>query len=225
MGKFILGDCMDPEMGLPSYPDKYFDFGVIDPPYGIDFQSSWRTENLRHKKIANDKTPYIEWIAALYPKMKDGSRIVSFYRWDVAHEFIQAFRAAGFTCVGEIVWDKVGHGMGDLSAGLAVQHETAIYCTKGRFEFERRPKSVYRTPKVYAEHMIHPNEKPRWLYEALISDFSRPGDVCVDPFAGSGVSLEVYEAKGFDCVGYEIDPDYYAAATKRMKAGIQKQLF
>jgi len=33
--KFILGDCMHPEYGLPSYPDKYFDLAIVDPPYGI----------------------------------------------------------------------------------------------------------------------------------------------------------------------------------------------
>jgi hypothetical protein len=31
--KFILGDCMDKETGLPSYPDNYL--AIVDPPYGI----------------------------------------------------------------------------------------------------------------------------------------------------------------------------------------------
>jgi DNA modification methylase len=35
MGKFILGDCMDLETGLPSYPDKFFDLAIVDPPYGL----------------------------------------------------------------------------------------------------------------------------------------------------------------------------------------------
>jgi site-specific DNA-methyltransferase (adenine-specific) len=35
MGKFILGDCMDLETGLPSYPDGFFDLAIVDPPYGI----------------------------------------------------------------------------------------------------------------------------------------------------------------------------------------------
>jgi DNA modification methylase len=35
MGKFILGDCMDLETGLPSYPDNFFDLAIVDPPYGI----------------------------------------------------------------------------------------------------------------------------------------------------------------------------------------------
>jgi DNA modification methylase len=39
--KFILGDCMDKETGLPSYPDNYFGLAIVDPPYGIgvDVQS------------------------------------------------------------------------------------------------------------------------------------------------------------------------------------------
>lgn len=37
--KFILGDCMNPENGLPSYPDKFFDLAIVDPPYGIGVDS------------------------------------------------------------------------------------------------------------------------------------------------------------------------------------------
>ena len=37
--KFINGDCMHPEYGLPSYPDKFFDLAVVDPPYGAHFSS------------------------------------------------------------------------------------------------------------------------------------------------------------------------------------------
>lgn len=33
MSKFILGDCMDPETGIPSYPDDHFDLAIVDPPY------------------------------------------------------------------------------------------------------------------------------------------------------------------------------------------------
>ena len=225
--KFILGDCMDPEMGLPSYPDNFFDLAIVDPPYGIDYQSAWRSDNSRrHKKIANDKRPFTEWIEPLFHKMNQGGRVICFYRWDVAHEFISAFREAGFNVVHELIWDKVVNGMNDLKACPAPQHESAIYCTKGRFEFKStRPKSIYRTPRVYADTMVHPNEKPEWLYRKLTEDFGTGLDTCVDLFAGSANSLRVWDSMGLDYVGYEIDPDYYAAAIKRMKAGIQKSMF
>jgi DNA modification methylase len=224
--KFILGDCMDTDNGLPSYPDNYFGFGAIDPPYGIDFQSSWRTESLRFKKIANDKKPFTDFLPVLFDKMKDGGRIVLFYRWDVANDFQVAAAAAGFNVVSELIWDKVIHGMGDLKACPGPQHESAIYLTKGRFEFNgKRPKSIYRKTRVVSSDQIHPNEKPVELYKAIIRDFSTPGDICVDLFVGSGNSLRAYEEIGLTYKAWELDPDYYAAAKNRMAKGIQADLF
>lgn len=222
---FLNADCMDLEVGIPSYPDNYFDLAIVDPPYGIDFQSSWRTENKRLKKIANDKQPFLPWIAALYPKMKDGGRLFIFYRWDVANVFIEEAKQVGFTPVWDMVWDKVVHGMGDLKACPGPNHEPFFYFTKGRYEFiGNRPTTVYRTPRVHAEAMIHPNEKPVPLYEALMRDFSSPGERKIDPFVGSGNSLQACERYGLEYVGYEVDADYYNAAQNRMAKGIQMSL-
>ena len=40
MGKFILGDCMNKENGLPSFPNNHFDLAIVDPPYGLKKDSS-----------------------------------------------------------------------------------------------------------------------------------------------------------------------------------------
>jgi site-specific DNA-methyltransferase (adenine-specific) len=223
--KIYNADCMDPEIGLPSFSDNHFDLAIVDPPYGIDFQSSRRTENQRHKKIANDKEPFLPWIKALYPKMKDGGRLFIFYRWDVMSAFLNEAKAAGFTPVWDMVWDKVIHGMGDLKAAPGPRHEPFMYFTKGRYEFKgNRPTTVYRTPRVPAEQMIHPNEKPVRLYEALIRDFASPGEKMVDPFLGSAASFDAAQKMGLDFRGYELDTDYYNAAKNRMAKGIQMQL-
>jgi DNA modification methylase len=225
-GKFILGDCMDTENGIPSYPDNHFDLAIVDPPYGVDFQSSRRIESQRFKKIKNDKQPFIEFITPLKRKLKDGGRAIIFYRWDVAQIFINECKRVGFELVSEIIWDKVIHGMGDLKACIGPQHESAVYITKGRYEFKsKRPKSIYRHVRVLTNSQIHPNEKPINLYKAFLRDFATPGDIILDPFVGSGNSLIACESMGFNYVGYEIDPDYYAAAKNRMSKGIQQLIF
>jgi site-specific DNA-methyltransferase (adenine-specific) len=221
--KFILGDCMDKKTGLPSLPDNSANLFLTDPPFGIDYQSARRTDSLkRHKKIKNDKTPYTVWVNEAYRILKPGGRIVTFYRWDVAYEFIFSLKAAGFDVIWELIWDKVIHGMGDLRAGIAPQHESMIYATKGRYEFPNsRPKSIYRCKRTNANDMIHPNEKPITLFRALLKDFAETGDIVIDPFGGSASSLIACEQMGFDYIGWELDPDYYEAAQKRMSKGIQ----
>lgn len=51
--KFILGDCMNPENGLPSYPDNYFDLAIVDPPYGI--REDGRNAKLRGSTKADER--------------------------------------------------------------------------------------------------------------------------------------------------------------------------
>ncbi|CAH1002619.1 hypothetical protein LEM8419_03491 [Neolewinella maritima] len=222
---FLNADCMDPEVGLPSLPSDSVDIMPVDPPYGIDFQSAWRTESQRFKKIANDKTPFTVWLKEAYRVLKPGGRLFIFYRWDVAKAFQDAAQEAGFTVVYEMVWDKGNHGLGDLKACPAPKHEMFLYCTKGRYEFEgKRPTSIIKAMRVSGPEMIHPNEKPELLYKALYRSFSAGVPVVVDPFAGSAASLRAAESMGFNYVGYELDPDYYAAAQARMAKGIQMQL-
>lgn len=222
----INGDCLDAENGIPSLPDNYYDIAIVDPPYGIDFQSSWRIESQRHKKIANDKEPFVDWLAPLYPKMKEGGRLFIFYRWDVMEKFIFAAREAGFKPIWDMVWDKVIHGMGDLKAAPGPRHEPFMYFTKGRYEFKgNRPVTVYKTPRVAAEKMIHPNEKPVLLYEALIRDFASRGERMIDPFVGSAASAEAAARMKLEFKGWEIDSDYYLKADNRMKSGIQSSMF
>ena len=159
--KFILGDCMDKETGLPSLPSNTVDLIPADPPYGIDFQSSRRIESQRFKKIKNDKEPFTEWIAEAYRVLKPGGRLFIFYRWDVAAAFQAAARSAGFDLVYEMVWDKGHHGMGDLKSCPGTRHEMILYCTKGRYEFEgKRPVSLIKAMRISGDQMNHPNEKP-----------------------------------------------------------------
>lgn len=53
--------------------DNSLDCVITDPPYGIDFQSAWRSDKTLWKpKIANDETPYIEWIKPIFNKIRGG---------------------------------------------------------------------------------------------------------------------------------------------------------
>jgi site-specific DNA-methyltransferase (adenine-specific) len=72
---------------------------------------------------------------------------------------------------------------------------------------------------------IHPTQKPIVLYKWLAENYANPGDIILDTHVGSASSLIAYESLGFNYVGYELDPDYYAAAKNRMSKGIQKDIF
>ena len=70
----------------------------------------------------------------------------------------------------------------------------------------------------------HPTQKPVRLYRWLLENYAKPGQLILDTHVGSASSLIACESMGFDYVGFEIDPDYYAAAKNRMSKGIQAVL-
>ena len=72
----------------------------------------------------------------------------------------------------------------------------------------------YRTAK-----QIHPTQKPLSLMRDLLGDFSDPGELVCDPFAGSGTTAVACKELGRRFVGWEIDPSYHALACARVLAG------
>lgn len=59
---------------------------------------------------------------------------------------------------------------------------------------------------------IHPTQKPIALLERLINIFTDPGDVVIDPVAGSGSTLIAATNTGRRGFGFEIKKDFYAKA-------------
>lgn len=59
---------------------------------------------------------------------------------------------------------------------------------------------------------IHPTQKPVKLLERLIEIFTDPGDVVIDPVAGSGTTLIAAENLGRKAYGFEIKKDFYKSA-------------
>ena len=63
---------------------------------------------------------------------------------------------------------------------------------------------------------IHPTQKPIALYKWLLSNYAKPGDKILDTHVGSASSLIACHQAGFQYWGFELDPDYYKAATERL---------
>ncbi len=71
-------------------------------------------------------------------------------------------------------------------------------------------------PRAESRPGRHPTKKPPWLMEALIRDFTDPGDLVFDPTAGEGTTGEACIKLGRRFIGCEIDPKYHAAGLARL---------
>src|SRR5690606_26302376 len=62
----------------------------------------------------------------------------------------------------------------------------------------------------------HPTQKPEALLHRVIMAATKPGDVVLDPFFGSGTTGAVAKRLGRRWIGLERDPRYIAAARERL---------
>jgi site-specific DNA-methyltransferase (adenine-specific) len=77
-----------------------------------------------------------------------------------------------------------------------------------------------------AEPRIHPTQKPVKLYEWILANYAKEGDIILDTHAGSGSCLIAAHRMGLNYIGYEIDDVYYGAAQERIEAEkMQLRLF
>ncbi|WP_208319515.1 DNA-methyltransferase [Intestinimonas butyriciproducens] len=189
---------------------------ITDPPYGINYVSPTGA------RIQNDAAPFIWFLYDAFRVLKPGSSgrgtLVCFTRWDVQQVFIDAIRLAGFVVKSEVIWDKMQHGMGDLKSQFAPSHENIIFAVKGKFSFPgHRPKDLITHRKLPGSQMIHPTEKPVPLLADLITAVTKPGDLILDPFAGSGSTLVAAKKTGRRFTGIELDNVHYVNAQRRIE--------
>lgn len=79
------------------------------------------------------------------------------------------------------------------------------------FEWRRDNSKIY--PK------IHPAQKPVNLLKRLIEIFTDPGDVVIDPCAGSGTTARAALECGRNFYGFEISKEFYRRAVQEMIGG------
>ena len=70
------------------------------------------------------------------------------------------------------------------------------------------------------QQMVHPTEKPVGLLSNLISSVTKPGDLILDPFAGSGSTLVAAKKTGRRFIGVELDDEYFAIAQRRIEEAV-----
>ena len=71
----------------------------------------------------------------------------------------------------------------------------------------------------------HPTQKGRQLLETLIRIFTDPGDIVIDPTAGSGVSLLAAANLGRKAYGFEIKKDFFKESTEKVLPFVHRTLF
>jgi site-specific DNA-methyltransferase (adenine-specific) len=208
----IQGDCIEV---LKSLPDRSVDFVLTDPPYLVRYKDrSGRT-------VKNDCGKHPESVlgafAELYRVMKPNSLCVSFYGWNRVDAFFRSWKDAGLTPVAHIVFRKK---YASARRFVAYEHEAAYLLAKGRPDMPADPISDV-LPWHYSGNRWHPTEKSVETLKPIVEVFTKPGDVVLDPFAGSGSSLVTAALLDRQYIGIELEAKYCAHAQRRL-AGVSR---
>jgi site-specific DNA-methyltransferase (adenine-specific) len=201
----LNADCIK---ALPMLPDNSVNFILTDPPYITRYKSR------DGQTVHNDDND--AWLkpafAQMFRVLASDSFCVSFYGWPQAARFMSAYRAAGFRIVGHLMFPK---RYASSTRFVQYRHESAHLLAKGNPRAPEKP-----IPDViawqYTGNHYHPTQKPLAALTPIIDSFSRPGDVVLDPFAGSGSTLLAAKKLGRSFIGIELVGRYCNLARQRL---------
>ena len=80
------------------------------------------------------------------------------------------------------------------------------------------PTTVWEVPSSEVETDAHPTSKPCKLFALPMRMHTEPGDLCYEPFSGSGSQLVAAQQLGRRCYAIETSPPFVAVALERMAA-------
>ncbi len=136
----------------------------------------------------------------------------------------KAFRDAGGKWSTFIIWAKNTFTMG--RSDYQRQYEPILYgWPEGGTRHwcgDRDQGDVWQIKKPH-KNDLHPTMKPVELVERAIRNSSKPGDVVLDPFGGSGTTLIAAEKSGRMARLMELDPKYVDVIVRRWESFTGKQ--
>ena len=200
-----------------------------DPPYNVDYANTAK-DKLRgtNRPILNDNLGdgFQDFLlAAFKPALARCNGAVYVAMSSSELDTLQsAFRAAGGKWSTFIIWAKNTFTLG--RSDYQRQYEPILYgWPEGATRHwcgDRDQGDVWHFNKPRVND-LHPTMKPVELVERAIRNSSRPGDVVLDPFGGSGTTLIAAEKSGRQARLIELDPKYVDTIVRRWQdyAGAQ----
>jgi DNA modification methylase len=144
----------------------------------------------------------------------------------------------GFWILNDVTWHKTNPMPNFLGTRFTNATETLIWCSKGeqrkkyafnhkmmkRYNGGKQMTSVWQIGLCVGDERLkgadgkkaHSTQKPEELLKRVILSTTKPGDIVLDPFFGSGTTGAVAKKLKRQFIGIEKDPEYVALAKKRI---------
>lgn len=180
------------------------------------------------------------WLAEAHRVLKDDGTIWVIGSYHNIFRVGAAVQDLGYWILNDIVWRKSNPMPNFKGTRFTNAHETLIWASKGE---KARYTFNYRSMKTLNDELqmrsdwefpicgggerlkrdgvkVHPTQKPEALLYRVLLACTKPGDVVLDPFFGTGTTGAVAKRLGRHWIGIEREADYCAAACQRIEAAL-----
>jgi DNA modification methylase len=196
-----------------------------DPPYNVALgDHGGQQRGAKKRRIQNDAMPPEQWAAFIAG-------------W--SRNLVTNVDGAIYCCMSTKEWASVSLALAEAGGHWS---DTIIWkkdrFTLGRADYQRQYEPIWFGWRESAKHHwcgdrdqgdvweiarpseseAHPTMKPLALVEKAIINSSKPGDVILDLFLGSGSTLIAAERAGRVCYGMELDPHYGSVVIARFES-------
>ena len=198
---------------------------VTDPPYGVEYDASWRNVAAEKGMIGQKKaTKAIGKVTN--DGISDWRKAWSNFNGDVCYVWHagifastvqESLEATGFKIRSQIIWAKNNFAIG--RGDYHWKHEPCWYAVRdgkvGHYNGDRSQTTLWQIDKPMKSDTGHSTQKPIECMSKPIENNSIRGDAIYDPFLGSGTTLIAAEQLNRKCFGMEISPQYCDVIVKR----------
>lgn len=219
--------CMDAIKGLNSLPDDSADLILADPPYGIS-----RKLNCKGKRIGT--TAKLDFEFGVWDKFnkdwidvgikKTNGWFMSFCAKKDIGIYWDILEKNDFKAIDVVVWQKPDPIPLNAKSRFLNAWEAMVVGKKNGADWNSSYQHnilKYQAPKN--GDRVHPTQKPIGLIKELILLTTKPGNIVLDPFIGSGTTAVACLETKRKFIGFEISDEYCNLARKRTEDFMQKK--
>jgi len=204
--RLIQADCIK---ALPHIETQSVDFVLTDPPFNVGLKYADVNDDLPNEVYGEWCW---KWLTEFHRVLKLGHYGVVFSGDTKLFYVLKALYCSGLRFHHFLKWYKPGAQAILSGSVLFGRTELALLFSNGAPDISLiNRKSLYQDTLVYracsskdADAVDHNARRPVALYRQIINGFTKPNDVVLDCFLGSGTSFKACVNR--NCIGIEISP-------------------
>jgi DNA modification methylase len=217
--RLLCGDSTSVDDLAKLCQDQLVDMWLTDPPYNVAYEGATKEKlTIKNDSMADDQ--FRQFLRDSYTAadtvMKPGAVFYIWHSDSEGYNFRGAAKDSGWTIRQCLIWKKSSLVMGRQDYHW--KHEPCLYGWKdgaGHLWATDRKQSTILEFDRPSRNDVHPTMKPVALFEYLLLNNTKGGDIVLDSFGGSGTTIIAAEKNGRYGYLMELDPKYCDVIVKR----------